>query len=503
MVRDGPPDTPLTARFKSNAKPERQFGKHLLYGDYAELFTYHFQSKEWKVRKKMVDTVVGCMHFIMPNAGELYILLVLLNHVPGATSYSYLRTVEGTEYAMYQQACICRGLLQDDDEWHACLEEAVGYYKAARLRLLFCTILEYNSPKDPYKLYLTFEDDFIGDLMYHAKKKPGKHRLPSRKDVVNDALTAVERILQRQGFSLTEFRSMPLPVFSKTGTEPCKDNDTWTIGELQKLVQERVQTLTNQQCGIFDEVTTSTSQNTFDAKCFFMESCGGCGKTYLNNLLLAYVRSKGSHAIAVASSGIASLLSDDGTTGHSAFGIPVTKGETSSIPLESTRASFLRDCKLIVWDEAPMADDDCFRVLDELLRDIMRNVDDALHVVPFGGKTVVMTGNWRHILLVLPRGSRAAIGASTLKKSYPWPYFKTLRLTTNIRVEGTDVDAHQEARAFSNWLWDVCEGKVDNPLSVPPDMLLLEDTMESTVDHVFPKMGREELISGCILAPLN
>ena len=124
-------------------------------------------------------------------------------------------------------------------------------------------------------------------------------------------------------------------------------------------------------------------------------------------------------------------------------------------------------------------------------------------MVPFGGKTVVMTGDWRQILPVVPRGSRAAIFASTLKKSSLWPHFKTLRLTTNICVEGTGVNAHQEARAFSNWLLEVGEGKVHNPLSVPPDMLLSEDTMESMVHHGFPTMGTEELISGCILAPLN
>ena len=234
VVPHGPPDVSLTAWLKSNAKPQPQFGKHLLYTDYAELYTYHGQSKGWKVRKKMVDRVVGCMYFIMPNAGQLYFLHLSLNQVPGATSFAYLRTVEGTEHATYQQACIRRGLLQDDDEWHACLEEAVRYYSAARLRLLFCTIQDYNLQKDPYKLWLTFEDDFIGNLMYHAKKELGKHSLPERKDVVNDALIAVARILQRQGLSLTKFPSMPLPVFSKTGTEPSKDNDTWTIGELQK-----------------------------------------------------------------------------------------------------------------------------------------------------------------------------------------------------------------------------------------------------------------------------
>ena len=303
-------------------------------------------------------------------------------------------------------------------------------------------------------------------------------------------MIAVERILQRQGLSLTKFPSMPLPVFSKAGTEPSKDNDTRTIEEWPQIVRERVPTLTSQQRGILGDVTTSTTQNTFDAKCFFIESCRGCGKTYLNNLLLAYVRSKGYHAVAVASSGIAPLLLDDGTTSHSAFGIPVAKEGTSSIPLESNPASSLRDCKLTIWDEAPIADNDCFRVLDELLRDIMRKVDDALYMVPFGGKTVVMTGEWRQILPVVPCVSRAAIFASTLKKNYLWPYFKTVPLTTNIRIEGTNVNAHQGARAFSNWPLDVGEGKLDNPLSMPPDMFLPEDTMESMVDHVFPRMGR-------------
>ena len=99
VVCDRPADTPLTAWFKSNTKPEHQFGKNFLYSDYAEIFTYHGQSKEWKVRKRGVDTVVGRMYFIMPNAGELSFLRLLLNHVAGATSFAYLRAVQGTEYA--------------------------------------------------------------------------------------------------------------------------------------------------------------------------------------------------------------------------------------------------------------------------------------------------------------------------------------------------------------------------------------------------------------------
>ena len=115
-------------------------------------------------------------------------------------------------------------------------------------------------------------------------------------------------------------------------------------------------TPTNQQCGISDEVRTSTTHNTFDAKFFLIQSCSGCGKPYLNNLLLASVRSKGYHAAAVASSKIASLLLDDGTTGNTVFGILVTKGGASLITLESNCSSCLRDCNVIVRDEGPMAE---------------------------------------------------------------------------------------------------------------------------------------------------
>ena len=45
-------------------------------------------------------------------------------------------------------------------------------------------------------------------------------------------------------------------------------------------------------------------------KVFFIDCPGGTGKTFLYNTLLAYVRSKGNIALAVASSGIAALLLD-------------------------------------------------------------------------------------------------------------------------------------------------------------------------------------------------
>ena len=93
----------------------------------------------------------------------------------------------------------------------------------------------------------------------------------------------------------------------------------------------------------------------------------------------------------------------------------------NEIPRSTLEARFLPECKSIIWAEVAMADGDGFCVLDELSRDIMGIVDDALSLVPFGGKTVVMTGDWRRILPGVTCGYRATMITSSLKKSYLWP----------------------------------------------------------------------------------
>ena len=53
--------------------------------------------------------------------------------------------------------------------------EDLGYYRATRIPFPFDTTLEYISPKDPYKSWVTFEDDFIGNLIHYPTEKLGTH----------------------------------------------------------------------------------------------------------------------------------------------------------------------------------------------------------------------------------------------------------------------------------------------------------------------------------------
>jgi len=66
-------------------------------------------------------------------------------------------------------------------------------------------------------------------------------------------------------------------------------------------------------------------------KVFFVDGQGGAGKTFIYNVLLAAVRSRGQVALAMASSGIAALLLDGGTTAHFRLKLPIPIGPMDTL----------------------------------------------------------------------------------------------------------------------------------------------------------------------------
>jgi len=69
---------------------------------------------------------VGRLYFVNPFAGERYFLRTLLTKVKSAISFEAFRTVNDVVHDTFKLACITFGLYDSDDEWNACLEEAVG-----------------------------------------------------------------------------------------------------------------------------------------------------------------------------------------------------------------------------------------------------------------------------------------------------------------------------------------------------------------------------------------
>jgi hypothetical protein len=53
-----------------------------------------------------------------------------------------------------------------------------------------------------------------------------------------------------------------------------------------------------------------------------------------------------------------------------------------------------------------MAHRNCFEAIDKILRDILRCTNENNDKIPFGGITVVLGGDFRQILPVVPKGRR-------------------------------------------------------------------------------------------------
>jgi hypothetical protein len=91
-----------------------------------------------------------CLH---PSAGERFYLRLLLTVVKGAQSYEDVRTYDGTVHPTFKAACLARGLLENDGEWHQCLQEAGEMQTGSQLRSLFARILLHCQPATPAVLW--------------------------------------------------------------------------------------------------------------------------------------------------------------------------------------------------------------------------------------------------------------------------------------------------------------------------------------------------------------
>ena len=157
----------------------------------------------------------------------------------------------------------------------------------------------------------------------------------------------------------------------------------------------------------------------------------GCGKTFLENTLLAAVRATGGEAIAVATTGIAASLLDGGTTAHSRFKIPMALTDISTCNLKkrTEEAEAIQRCRLLVWDEAGMANRWAVEAVDRTLRDL-RECDR-----PFGGLLTLFAGDWQQILPVVRGAARHQVVAACLKASPLWRHVVCVQLHTNMRVQ--------------------------------------------------------------------
>ncbi|CDF33021.1 unnamed protein product [Chondrus crispus] len=200
-----------------------------------------------------------------------------------------------------------------------------------------------------------------------------------------------------------------------------------------------------------------------------------------------FLRTRRKQVIAVATSAVAAVLLDGGRTAHSVFKIPipVSAESTCSFSANSDTGRTLQQVDLIIWDEIVMCHRHCIETVDRSLRDLMQT--DR----PFGGKFVVLAGDFRQILPVVPGGSRGQIVSACVKASPLYRECRFLRLTENMRLAALRADpaADVEALNFPEFLLSVGEGRLQGEqrpewISLPQSVAF-EHTIRSLCLKVF------------------
>ena len=154
--------TTLLQWFKTNR--EDADARRYKYTEFPEHYRWDQSGKCWFPRGN-VRMSIGRIYNVSPREQERYYLRLLLLTVPGATGYEFLRTFEGVTHPTFKAACRARGLLESDDVWNNCLNEAAAHRTPYMLRQLFVIILVFCVPSAPFRLWENHRTNLSEDYL--------------------------------------------------------------------------------------------------------------------------------------------------------------------------------------------------------------------------------------------------------------------------------------------------------------------------------------------------
>ncbi|XP_021750714.1 ATP-dependent DNA helicase PIF1-like [Chenopodium quinoa] len=425
--------------------------------------------------------------------GEIFFLRLLLDHVKGPESFEHLRTINGIVYSTFREAAEKLGLMENDASIRDCLHEASNSKMLSSLRRLFVTLLVYCQPTGVRSLWDEFYHYMAEDYLYSTSTNP---------DLVRDSvLYDIDRMLKQLGKSVNDF-DLPKINMRLDGNAqvPRAIHD-----ELSAPVPPEdvhcAEHLNDDQRSSFDIIMEAIDAE--NGRIFFIDGPGGTGKTYLYRAILETVKLRGKYGLPVASSSIAATLLHRVKTAHKTLGIPVTLHASSTWKFsnQDVEAQLVKYAAVIIWDEATMTHRHAYEAIDRSLRDLT-GVD-----VPFGGKVVVFGEDFRQILPVVPKGTKAQTIDACLVRSTLWTHVQLLRLTQNMR------SIHDpEFAAFLLRVGDGCEPIVDEHMIKLPSSICVGNGDQISIDNlihqIFPNLTEHVgdvsyMVQRAIITPTN
>ena len=211
---------------------------------------------------------------VSPHNDEQFHLCLLL-HVPGATGYGDLKTVNGVVHKIFKEACLACGLIAANQLWIDLIREALASQMPRQLRRMFAYMLVFSNVNDLLQIWEEFGDNFCEDYTHC-----GLGRDPAYLRGLGDILS----VLRYNGYDLQAF-NLPHQGVVINGD---------MVDQMEAAIEpDRAKPLLNQeQRRISEEVldsveeTSLIAQNSLipgSARMYFVNAPGGTGKTFLFN----------------------------------------------------------------------------------------------------------------------------------------------------------------------------------------------------------------------------
>ena len=128
---------------------------------------------------------IGRIYTVSPRAGECYYLRLLLNEVLGPTSFQDIRTFNNNICETYREACLVRGLLENDQHLSLAMQEATVNQSPANLRSLLAIILTSCIPSNPGEMWTLFRNQLSEDFLHQHRRHNNNQEADYNNEIYN------------------------------------------------------------------------------------------------------------------------------------------------------------------------------------------------------------------------------------------------------------------------------------------------------------------------------
>ncbi|KAH9447232.1 hypothetical protein Pst134EA_033189 [Puccinia striiformis f. sp. tritici] len=277
--------------------------RSLLYHDFPRYVAWSEHNRF--VARKKDSPMLGRVYFASVGEGDRYYLRLILMHRKGPVDHQDVRTVNGVVYETFREAAYAMGLLVSDAHYDQCLREASVWMTGHRLRSLFCILLIHSPPSVPQALFDKFSSHLSDDLKYRLRTS-FRVEEPSDDMILSFCYYLLDTKLRESGKTLSDVGLKPsLPSFWHMFEEDVTEEEQGRR-EAADRFSRMSGSLNEKQALILDLVIRLAHGS--DTAQLYVDGPGGCGKTFLMNVISHYMKAMNIPLLTVSSSGVASLM---------------------------------------------------------------------------------------------------------------------------------------------------------------------------------------------------